>query len=127
MLIALRQPAMIEYLRKTVLALPAGHERGHALFVDAQRACLGNAAFGMGGIGTLSLRLRALMGEALRLDAAGLILAHNHPSGQCRPSACDIAATRRLQDIALALDITLVDHLIFTTGAVYSMRAGRLL
>jgi DNA repair protein RadC len=42
----------------------------------------------------------------------------------CRPSADDIAATRRLQTIAEALELRLVDHLIVTRRAVYSMRAG---
>ena len=67
------------------------------------------------------------LGEALRLDARGIILAHNHPSGECRPSGCDIAATHQLAAVASALDIELIDHLIFTHEAVYSMRAGGLL
>jgi DNA repair protein RadC len=75
----------------------------------------------------LAFRMRALLGEALRRDASGMILAHGHPSGHCRPSSRDIAVTRRLADVALALDISLIDHLIFTPDAVYSMRAGGLL
>ncbi|MDZ4271605.1 MAG: JAB domain-containing protein, partial [Erythrobacter sp.] len=102
---------MVNYLRNVVLAPPALHERGHAIFVDAQRAFLGDAAFGMGSLGTLQLRMRALFGEALRLGASGIILAHNHPSGQCQPSGSDLTATRQLQDVARALDITLIDHL----------------
>lgn len=122
-----RTAATIAYLRSVVLAPPGIRERGHAIFMDSQRAFLGDAAFGIGSMSTLQMRMRGVLGEALRLDAAGIILAHNHPSGQCRPSSCDIAATRRLQEVASALDITLVDHLIFTTEAVYSMRAGGLL
>lgn len=122
-----RTAGMISYLRGVVLAPPALHERGHAIFVDSQRTWVGDTGFGMGGMATLSLRMRSLLGEALRLDAVGIILAHNHPSGQCQPSGCDIVATRRLQDVAGALDIALIDHLIFTTKAVYSMRAGGLL
>jgi DNA repair protein RadC len=122
-----RTSAMVNYLRNVVLTPPALHERGHAIFVDAQRAFLGDAAFGMGRLGTLQLRMRALFGEALRLGASGIILAHNHPSGQCQPSGSDLTATRQLQDVARALDITLIDHLIFTNRAVYSMRAGGLL
>lgn len=118
---------MIAYLRKVVLAPPGMHERGHAIFIDANRTFLGDAGFGMGSMTTLHLRMRGLFGEALRLDAAGIILAHNHPSGLCRPSGRDIAATRQLQEVARALDILLVDHLIFTAENVYSMRAGGLL
>lgn len=122
-----RQHAMIDYLRSIMLAPPVGYERGHAIFFDQHRAWLGDAAFGLGGLGKLSLRMRELFGEALRLGATGIILAHNHPSGQCRPSGCDIAATRRLQEVGQALDIALIDHLIVTTEAVYSMRVGGLL
>lgn len=119
-----RQHATISFLRSILLAPPQRHERGHVIFFDAQRTWLGDTAFGLGDLGSLSLRMRSLFGEALRLGASGMILAHTHPSGQCRPSGCDIAATRRLQDVGRALDIALIDHLIFTTEAVYSMRAG---
>lgn len=122
-----RTAAMIGYLRDIVLAPPAMKERGHAIFVDNTRAWLGDAPCGVGSMSTLVLSMRGLLGEALRHDAAGIILAHSHPSGHCRPSGCDIAATRRLAEVAGALDIALIDHLIFTRQAVYSMRAGGLL
>lgn len=122
-----RALAMIAYLRNLVLAPPAQYERGHAIFLDPQSNWLGDAPCGIGTMTTLAIRIRALLGDALRHDAAGIILAHSHPSGHCRPSCCDIAATRRLAQIARALDIALIDHLIFTTDAVYSMRAGGLL
>lgn len=122
-----RVGTMIAYLRGVVLAPPARHERGHAIFVDSQSGWLGDAPFGMGDMNTLRLRMRTLFGEALRLDAAGMILAHSHPSGACRPSVCDIAATRRLVDVGKALEIAVIDHLIVTADALYSMRAGRLL
>jgi DNA repair protein RadC len=122
-----RTTAMIAYLRNLVLTPPAQYERGHAIFLDRDGAWLGDAPCGIGTMTTLAIRMRALLGEALRYDAAGIILAHSHPSGHCRPSGCDIATTRRLSEIARALDIALIDHLIFTTDAVYSMRAGGVL
>lgn len=118
---------LVAYLRSVVLYPQDERERCHALFVDARRSCLGDAGIGRGGRGALCLRMREIFGEALRLDARGIILAHNHPSGQCRPSGCDIAATQQLVAVARALDIELIDHLIFTHEAVYSMRAGGLL
>ena len=122
-----RSAAMIAYLRSLVLAPPAQYERGHAVFLDRQGSWLGDVPCGIGTLTTLAIRMRALLGEALRYDAAGIVLAHSHPSGACRPSGCDIATTRRLAEVARALDIQLIDHLIFTTDAVYSMRAGGLL
>lgn len=122
-----RAMAMIAYLRNIVLAPPVQYERGHAIFLGADSVWLGDAPCGVGTVSALCLRMRTVLGSALRHDAAGMILAHSHPSGHCRPSGCDIAATRRLADVAKALDIALIDHLIFTTDAVYSMRAGGLL
>lgn len=122
-----RRGALVAYLRSKVLAPGGYHERCHVVFVDARQSQLGDASIGMGSMGALSLRMREIFGEALRLDARGLILAHNHPSGHCRPSGSDITATRRLAEVARALDIELIDHLIFTDEAVYSMRAGGLL
>lgn len=122
-----RTAGMIAYLRRALLGPPAAHERGHAIFVDAASSWLGDGAFGIGTMQTLSVRMRTLLAEALRLDAAGIILAHSHPSGICQPSGHDIAATNRLAAVARTLDLTLIDHLIFTTNNVYSMRAGGLL
>ncbi|WP_379922504.1 JAB domain-containing protein [Erythrobacter sp. R86502] len=119
-----RAATMIAHLRGSVLAPPLCHERAHAIFVDADRVQIGDQSCGIGTINTLTLRMRTLLAEALRRDAAGIILAHSHPSGHCRPSRSDIAATRRLAEVARALDIALIDHLIFTHEAVYSMRAG---
>jgi len=116
--------AMINYLRSMVLRPGRYSEQFHATFFDEEHTFLGDAPLGEGGGSTLSIRIREVLGRALELDAYGIILAHNHPSGQCRPSARDIEATQRLKHIAKALDVTLLDHLIFTHDAVYSMRAG---
>jgi len=116
--------AMIDYLRRAVLLPPAGEERFHAIFLDERRAFVADAPMGKGHHAALSLRMRELFQTALTVGARGLIVAHNHPSGECRPSARDIGATARLKDVAAALDIELVDHLIITQSAFYSMRAG---
>lgn len=119
-----RQRAIVEFLRAMVLARPAHIERFHAIFLDERRSILGDAPLGQGGSGSLTVRMREIFGRALALHASAIIIAHNHPSGSCQPSDYDRVSTRRLRDIAEALDIELLDHLIFTCDAVYSMRAG---
>lgn len=119
-----RQRAMVDFLRAMVLEPADGGERFHAIFLDSTRAYLDDVPLGRGRARTLSVRMRDVFGKALSLDASGIIIAHNHPSGMCRPSQCDIDATRRLNTVAKALDIDLLDHLIFTHDAVCSMRAG---
>lgn len=117
---------MVDFLRAMVIAQPFNVERFHVLFVDRNGIYLGDAPMGAGGAGGLSLRMRDLFQRALSHNASGILVAHNHPSGQCRPSREDIVSTRRLETVATALDIELHDHLIFTKDAVYSMRAGAL-
>jgi DNA repair protein RadC len=119
-----RQRAMVDFLRAMVLRPADGIERFHVIFLDQARAYLGDAPLGEGGARSLSVRMREVFGKALSVDAKGIVIAHNHPSGECRPSQRDIDATSRLNTIAKAVDIELLDHLIITHDAVYSMRAG---
>lgn len=119
-----RHTAMVEFLRGMVIAREGITERCHAIFLDERRAFLGDTALGQGADSTLSLRMRDLFGRALSMNARGILIAHNHPSGHCRPSRCDISSTMRIRSVAETLDMQLIDHLIFTRDAVYSMRAG---
>ena len=60
----------------------------------------------------VELPIRSIIEDALRLGSAGLIVAHNHPSGDPHPSREDLEATRKLASTAQNLDIRLHDHLI---------------
>jgi DNA repair protein RadC len=71
---------------------------------------------------SIELPVRAVIGRALQLDALGLVVAHNHPSGDAHPSDADIAVTRRLADTAAAVGVRLYDHLIFAGEACVSFR-----
>jgi DNA repair protein RadC len=71
--------------------------------------------------------LRAIVRAALEREAAGLVIAHNHPSGDPTPSPEDIETTRDLAEIAARLGIRLHDHLIFAGSECSSFRALGLL
>ena len=101
-------------------------ERLAAAYCDRSQGLLG-ILIRDGNDVAVDLPVRAILTEALRLDAAGLVLAHCHPSGDPEPSAVDIASTRRLHDAASALEIRLHDHLIFGDGVFRSFRAMGLL
>jgi DNA repair protein RadC len=73
------------------------------------------------------LPLHAVIAEALRLGTTGLLLSHNHPSGDPTPSRADIAATHRLARAAAALGIRVHDHLVIGAGRRVSFRAAGLL
>lgn len=102
-------------------------EAFYAIFVDAYGNHLGAQTLNVGSHRTVAVRCRDLFGRALALDAAALILAHNHPSGDVRPSAADRDVTRELLSIAGRLEVTLIDHLIVAGHQIYSMERGTLL
>jgi len=60
--------------------------------------------------------------DAANLGSAGIVLAHNHPSGDARPSDSDFRATRRLAVAAEAIDCSVLDHLVFGASDCTSMR-----
>ena len=68
---------------------------------------------------------REVAKAALLANATAIILFHNHPGGQCRPSAEDLELTRHLTEALRHLDITLHDHLILAGNEIYSITAGR--
>lgn len=73
-----------------------------------------------GGINQTSVDLRIIMKFALEEMATSLILAHNHPSGNLKPSQADINLTRKIKEAALSLDIEVFDHLIVTQKSYFS-------
>lgn len=114
---------VINHLRAALLNATDRRERGHVVYLDAARRFLGEAALGAGSAAGLVLRPREILAAGFRLGASGMILAHNHPSGACEPSQADMVATQRLAWLGQMVDLQLVDHLIITPLAVYSMRA----
>lgn len=76
---------------------------------------------------SVDMPVRDIILDAARLGSAGLVLAHNHPSGDARPSSADCSATRKLARAAEALDLTILDHLIFAGPDCSSMRRMGLL
>lgn len=104
----------------------AAIERAAVLYLDPEWRLLGRSDFA-GTVDTVAPPLRAVIAEALRLDAAALILAHGHPSGDERPSAADVAYTRALVRVAEALDMVVADHLIVAGTTVVSLREAGLL
>lgn len=70
----------------------------------------------------IELPIRTIIGDAAIHAGTGIILAHNHPSGDPTPSIADCHATRRLAAAAEALECAVVDHLIFGGSDICSFR-----
>ncbi|GMN13924.1 hypothetical protein MTsPCn7_17000 [Altererythrobacter sp. MTPC7] len=101
-----------------------GEERLHVVFYDRYDRYVHDRTLVIGCAGSMCLKGRLLLQEAFARQAHGIVLAHNHLSGVCRPSAADIESTRRLSALCSQVDITLIDHLIFTRDRGFSMRLG---
>lgn len=73
-----------------------------------------------GGISETSVDVRCILREALLKRAVSVILCHNHPSGNARPSAEDDRLTNKVKQSAAVMNITLADHIILCDGRYYS-------
>jgi DNA repair protein RadC len=89
--------------------------------LDEQAHCLHLSCHGGDETGTL-FPIREIIGDAAEHGSVGIVLAHNHPSGDARPSDCDCRSTRRLATAAEALDCTVLDHLVFAGDGCTSLR-----
>ncbi|MCA0903815.1 JAB domain-containing protein [Qipengyuania aquimaris] len=102
-------------------------ERMVAIFADSAGRVISQELVAEGDKGQLRLSLRQLFTKALKRDAKRMIIAHNHPSGCASPSENDVSSTRRLDEYARSLGITLEDHLIIGAADITSMRTLGLL
>ena len=99
----------------------------HAFFLDKAGRLAWSETLATGMPNSATLEFRHLICTALRVDATGLILAHNHPSGTAIPSARDVTSTLDLQRLCKKIGIELIDHLIVAAGRCFSFQAERLL
>jgi DNA repair protein RadC len=89
--------------------------------VDDRARCL-HISRHMGDETGAEFPIRQIIADAAVHGSTGIVLAHNHPSGDPRPSDSDYRATRRLATAAEALDCTVLDHLVFGGGECTSLR-----
>jgi DNA repair protein RadC len=97
------------------------HERFCCLFLDNRHRVLRFEELFRGTIDGTSVYPREVVKEALRVNAAAVILAHNHPSGVAEPSQADERITHRLKAALALVDIRLLDHLVVGDGRIVSL------
>ena len=117
--------AVRDFLRLELAEL--GHEVFAVLFLDAQHRLIRFEPMFRGTLTQTSVYPREVLKRALALDAAAVILAHNHPSGVAEPSQADRLLTRRLQDALALVDVRVLDHLIVAGRDVLSFAERGLL
>ena len=91
------------------------------LFLDAQNRVISFDEIAQGTIDGVNVYLREVVRRALRHNAAGVILAHNHPSGDATPSQADKTLTRALSKALALIDVLVLDHIIIGDGQTTSL------
>jgi DNA repair protein RadC len=123
---AIRSPADTQhFLQARLRDLP--HELFCCLFLDNRHRVICFDPLFRGTIDGTSVYPREVVKQALAVNAAAVIAAHNHPSGVAEPSQADERITRRLKAALELVDIRLLDHLIIGDGTVTSLASRGLL
>jgi DNA repair protein RadC len=110
--------AVEDYLKMLIGTRP--YEVFVCLYLDARHQLLLAEESARGSITRVAVYPREIVRRALTLNAAGLIVAHNHPSGGVAPSANDRRLTRTLQDALALIDVRLLDHLVVASNDIFS-------
>ena len=95
-------------------------ETVRVLLLNTKHMLLHSAVISVGGLNYSPIHPREVYKQALKFSAAGIILVHNHPSGEAAPSEQDIKLTKRLKEAGEIMGIPLLDHLIIAETGYYS-------
>ena len=109
-------PRLRQYLVASMGSLP--DEMLRIFFVDGGGRLVSDETLQNGTLAQLAVYPRTIFRRALELNAAGVILVHNHPSGDPAPSDADVETTERLAQIGRSLDIKIIDHIIVGASQV---------
>ncbi|RKY40778.1 MAG: hypothetical protein DRP81_09025 [Candidatus Omnitrophota bacterium] len=113
--------ATFEFARKIYEKLDDDQEHLTVLFLNTKNEITGFKTIFSGAQDSAPIDPKIIFRNALLFGAMSIILIHNHPSGNVRPSRDDILATRKLRKAGKFLDIKVLDHIIISRDTFYSM------
>lgn len=96
-------------------------EEVKVLLLNRANIVLGIYNLSKGGVSSSIIDLKIVLSVALKCNASSLIIVHNHPSGNLKPSSADISITKKLKEACETLDLSLLDHLIISKDTFYSI------
>ncbi|HEX7643280.1 MAG TPA: DNA repair protein RadC [Burkholderiaceae bacterium] len=117
--------AVKEYLRHSLGT--KAHEAFAVLFLDVKNRLIASEELFRGTLTRTSVHAREIVKAALAHNAAGVILAHNHPSGSCEPSMSDQALTKVLKEALELVEVRVLDHVVVTARDAYSFAENGLI
>lgn len=91
-----------------------------AIFLNRNNNTIGWFKVSQGGLTSSIIDVRLILATALQCLASGIIMAHNHPSGNTQPSEADIKMTKKVKESAEIMDIQVLDHVVLTEESYYS-------
>ena len=95
-------------------------EQFKVILTNRGHKVLGIVEVSTGGVSGTVADPKIIFAAALKAGASGLLMAHNHPSGNLSPSQSDIDLTRKMKEAGRLLEIQVLDHIILTTEGYYS-------
>ncbi len=108
-----------DVLAPLMMDLP--NEEFWIILLNRANRVIGREKISSGGVAGTVVDAKVVFRKAIQQLACAIILAHNHPSGNLRPSQSDIDLTKKLMKAGQSLDINVLDHLIITQNGFYSM------
>jgi len=114
--------AVLDYCHTTMAHRET--EQFRVLYLDRKNVLIADEEQAKGTVDHVPVYPREVVKRALELNASALLLVHNHPSGDPTPSESDVSMTNQIQDAALALGLTLHDHLIIGKSRELSFRSA---
>ena len=96
------------------------HEEFWVLFLNRSNRIIGRMRLSQGGISGTVTDVRMVMKKAIEYLASGIIIGHNHPSGNLNPSESDSRITTKIKEAGSMIDIQLLDHIIIADNDYYS-------
>lgn len=117
--------ALLDYLRADMAWL--GHERVRVLHLNTKNVLIRDEIVSEGSVDQAAVHVREIIKRSLEIGSTGLILVHNHPSGDPQPSRADIQLTRDIVEAGKRLGIAVHDHVIIGADGHTSLRGQGLM
>ena len=117
--------AVLNYLRGSMGN--ENTEKFRILFLNKKYILIEDYLQDVGTIDRTAIYIREVIRKALLISASSIVIAHNHPSNECKPPQADIDITMQLQQACASVEIKLIDHLIITQDNHFSFTSNGLI
>lgn len=114
-----------EYIYQDLSDLP--HEEFYVVYLKRSNEVIEKMSLSKGGLAGTVVDVRIILKRAIELQASALVLFHNHPSGNLKPSGADLDITNKIIEAGKFMDISVLDHLIIGHNKYLSLRDENLI